>query len=51
MGGNPIKYVTCMASSKFDGAKCYLMNLVLSAKNTGATEFRLTIPIFAAKDS
>ena len=42
-------YCTGMASPTFDEAKCYLMNLVISAKNPAATEFRLTIPIIAAK--
>lgn len=44
-------YCTGMASPTFDEAKCYLMNPVISAKNTAATEFRLTIPIFAAKET
>ena len=44
-------FCTGMALPTIDEAKCYLMNKVISAKNTAATEFRLTIPIFAAKET
>ena len=40
-----------MASPTFSGQKCCLISLVVSAKNTVTTEFRLTVLTIPAKET